>query len=140
MGNFRHGFAFPKFKNINIDNTSGSNNSNTAHVDIDYPMFRLADVHLMLAESALRLGDQGTAIQNVNLIRERAFQNSDYNLTSISLNEILDERSRELSWEATRRTDLIRFDYFTSADYVWPLKGGDFTGIGVDNHLKLYLV
>ena len=76
-------------------------------------MFRLADVHLMLAESALRLGDQSTAIQNVNLIRERAFQNSDNNLNSISLNEILDERSRELSWEATRRTDLIRFDYFT---------------------------
>jgi hypothetical protein len=138
LGNFRHGFAFPKFKNINSDNSNGSNNSNTAHVDIDYPMFRLADVYLMLAESALRLGDQGTAIQNVNLVRERAFQNTDYNLTSISLNEILDERSRELSWEATRRTDLIRFDYFTSADYVWPLKGGDFTGIGVDNHLKLY--
>ena len=65
-----------KFKNINRDGTSGSNNANTSHVDIDFPMFRLADVYLMLAESALRLGDQGTALQYVNLIRERAYGNS----------------------------------------------------------------
>ena len=138
LGNFRHGFAFPKFKNINRDGSSGSNNSNTAHVDIDFPMFRLADVHLMLAESALRLGDQGTALQYVNLVRERAHGNQSQNLSSITLDDILDERSRELSWEGTRRTDLIRFGYFTSSDYTWPLKGGDFTGIGVENHLKLY--
>lgn len=138
LGNFRHGLAFPKFKNINRDGTSGSNNANTSHVDIDYPMFRLADVYLMLAESALRLGDQGTALQYVNLVRERAYGNQIHNLSSITLDDILDERSRELAWEATRRTDLIRYDYFTSSNYLWPLKGGDFEGTGVDSHLDLY--
>ena len=138
LGNFRHGLAFPKFKNINRDGTSGSNNANTSHVDIDYPMFRLADVYLMLAESALRLGDQGTALQYVNLIRERAYGNQSHNFSSITLDDILDERSRELAWEATRRTDLIRYDYFTSSNYLWPLKGGDFEGTGVDSHLDLY--
>ena len=138
LGNFRHGLAFPKFKNINRDGTSGSNNANTSHVDIDYPMFRLADVYLMLAESALRLGDQGTALQYVNLVRERAYGNQSHNFSSITLDDILDERSRELAWEATRRTDLIRYDYFTSSNYLWPLKGGDFEGTGVDSHLDLY--
>lgn len=138
LGNFRHGLAFPKFKNINRDGTNGSNNANTSHVDIDYPMFRLADVYLMLAESALRLGDQGTALQYVNLVRERAYGNQSHNFSSVTLDDILDERSRELAWEATRRTDLIRFDYFTSPNYLWPLKGGDLEGTGVDSHLDLY--
>ena len=120
------------------DGTNGSNNANTSHVDIDYPMFRLADVYLMLAESALRLGDQGTALQYVNLVRERAHGNPSQNLSSITLDDILDERSRELAWEATRRTDLIRYGYFTSSNYLWPLKGGDFNGIGVSQHLDLY--
>ena len=138
LGNFRHGLAFPKFKNINRDGSSGSNNANTSHVDINYPMFRLADVYLMFAEASLRLGDQGTALQYVNYIRERAFGNSSNNLNSITIDEILDERSRELSWEATRRTDLIRYGYFTSSNYVWPLKGGDYNGVGVEPHLRLY--
>lgn len=138
LGDFSHGLALPKFKNINRNGTSGSNNANTSHVDTDFPMFRLADVYLMLAESALRLGDQGTALQYVNLIRERAYGNQSHNLGSITLDDILDERSRELAWEATRRTDLIRYDYFTSSNYLWPLKGGDLEGTGVDSHLNLY--
>ena len=138
LSNFRHGFAFPKFKNINRDGTMGSNNANTSHVDIDYPMFRLADVYLMLAESALRLGDEGTALQYVNLIRERAHGNQSHNFSSVTLDDILDERSRELAWEATRRTDLVRFGYFTSSNYLWPFKGGNSEGVGVSPHLNLY--
>ena len=37
---------------------------------------------------------------------------------------MIDERARELFYEAQRRTDLIRFGKYTSADYVWPWKGG----------------
>ncbi|NBV11169.1 MAG: RagB/SusD family nutrient uptake outer membrane protein, partial [Chitinophagia bacterium] len=103
---------------------NGSNNANSAHVDIDFPMFRLADVYLMLAESSFRLGDQATALQYVNLIRTRAYNTSAFNVASLSLDDILDERARELSWEATRRTDLIRFGKFTGGDYVWSFKGG----------------
>ena len=138
IGNFRHGFAFPKFKNINSTGSVGSNNGSSAHVDIDFPMFRLADVYLMLAESSLRIGDQGTAMQYVNLIRERAHGNSLNNLSTLTLDDILDERSRELSWEATRRTDLIRFGYFTSSNYLWPFKGGDINGVETEDHLRLY--
>ena len=71
----------------------GSNNGTSAHVDIDFPMFRLADVYLMLAESAYRNGDQGTALNYINILRERAYGNSNNNISSISLDDILDEES-----------------------------------------------
>lgn len=138
LGNFREGYAFPKYKNLYSDGAPASNNGSSAHVDIDFPMFRLADVYLMYAESALRTGDQATALQYVNLIRQRAFGNSNFDYTSINLDDILKERSLELSWEATRRTDLIRFGNFTSSNFLWPFKGGDVNGTGISDHLNLY--
>ncbi len=138
LGTFTQGYAFPKFKNKTKAGANGSNNGSSPHVDIDFPMFRLADVYLMLAEASYRNGDQGTALQYMNLIRERAFGNSNFNFASLTLNDFLDERARELSWEGHRRTDLIRFGLFTSADYVWSFKGGDVLGMGVSSHLNLY--
>ena len=138
LGTFTQGYAYPKYKNVTSVGDVGSNNGTSAHVDIDFPMFRLADVYLMLAESAYRNGDQGTALNYINMLRERAYGNSNNNMSSISLDDILDERSRELAWEGSRRTDLIRFGKFTSGDYVWPFKGGDVSGIGTSSHLELY--
>jgi hypothetical protein len=43
-----------------------------------------------------------------------------------------------MQWEATRRTDLIRFGYFASSNYVWPFKGGDVAGVGVPTYVNLY--
>ena len=125
-------------KNKTAAGINGSNNATSAHVDIDFPMFRLADVYLMLAEAKHRLGDQGSALTYVNLVRERAYGNTSFNLGAVSLLDILDERARELQWEGTRRTDLIRYGLFTSGTYVWPFKGGDVAGIGVDDHFNLY--
>ena len=138
LGTFTQGYAYPKYKNITSVGDVGSNNGSSAHVDIDFPMFRLADVYLMLAESAWREGDQGTAVNYVNMLRERAYGNTNSNVASLSLDDLLDERSRELAWEGSRRTDLIRFDKFTGGDYVWPFKGGDVSGVGVSDHLSLY--
>ena len=138
LGTFTQGYAYPKYKNVTSVGDVGSNNGTSAHVDIDFPMFRLADVYLMLAESAYRNGDQVTALNYINMLRERAYGNSNNNMSSISLDDILDERSRELAWEGSRRTDLIRFGKFTSGDYVWPFKGGDVSGVGTSSHLELY--
>ena len=51
---------------------------------------------------------------------------------------ILDERCRELYWEGTRRTDLIRFGLFTSPAYVWTFKGGVLSGTGVNNRYNVF--
>ncbi|MEN9304198.1 MAG: hypothetical protein RL264_2627 [Bacteroidota bacterium] len=138
MSTFTQGYANPKFKNKTKAGLNGSNNASTAHVDIDFPMFRLADVYLMYAEAELRNGNSSNAVQYVNLVRQRAFGNSSFNFTSVTLDDILDERARELNWEGTRRTDLIRFNKFTGSDYVWTFKGNDVNGVGTPDYLKLY--
>jgi hypothetical protein len=138
LAQFKYGYAFPKYKNKTKAGQNGSNNAASPFVDIDFPMFRLADVYLMLAESSYRLGDQSTALQYINAIRTRAYSTSAFNFSSLTLDDILDERARELSWEATRRTDLIRFGKFTGGDYLWSFKGGEVDGIAIDAYRNLY--
>lgn len=136
---FSHGYALPKFKNIKSTGQVGSNNANTAFVDVDFPMFRLADVYLMYAECATRgFADLGQGTTYFNMLRERAYGNSDFNIGTPTLEDILDERSRELHWECTRRTDLIRFNLFTEGDYLWSFKGGSVEGQAVSSHRNLY--
>ncbi len=51
---------------------------------------------------------------------------------------ILDERGRELLWEAQRRTDLVRFGLFSGGGYIWQWKGGVQAGRATPAHLDLY--
>lgn len=89
----------------------------------DVPVLRLADVLLMKAEAILRgapattsNGELQTPLVLVNKVRARAGAQL---ATNIDLNGMLDERARELSWEAWRRNDLIRFEQFET-DYPLP--------------------
>lgn len=124
VGTFTDGYGIKKFRNVTSQGAAGSDASGD-FVDTDFPMFRLADAYLMYAECNLRGGggDSNTAISYINALRERAYGNVNGNVSSIDLNFILDERARELHWEAHRRTDLIRFGKFTGGSYVWPWKG-----------------
>ena len=104
------GFFGEKFSNL-TDAGEAASNTGAVGADIDYPVFRLADVYLMLAESVLRGGTGATrdeALQLVNKLRERAFGTADGNINEaqFTLQFILDERARELYWESCRRTDL----------------------------------
>ncbi len=124
IGKFKEGYAFPKYSNKNLAGQAGSD---PTHADTDYPMFRLADAYLMYAEAVLRGATGGSAaeaLNYVNQIRTRAYGNSNGNIkqSELTLPFLLDERSRELCWEATRRLDLIRFNQFTE-NGVWPWKG-----------------
>jgi len=126
IGLFTDGYAITKFKNVDRDGNAGID---LTHPDTDFPMFRLADVYLMYAEAVLRGGtggDEGTALNYVNIVRERAFGGStDGHITSgdLNLDFVIDERARELYWEGHRRTDLVRFKQFTGGTYLWPWKG-----------------
>ena len=123
---FTDGYAVKKFKNVDVNGVQGSD-AGGDFVDVDFPMFRLADAYLMYAEIFLR-GGGGNATQAafyVNELRERAYGSPAGNIaaTDLTLDFILDERSRELHWEAHRRTDLVRFGQFTT-NGIWPWKGG----------------
>lgn len=77
-------------------------------------VFRLAETYLVAAEAAFMDGDVPNAVKYLNLLRERAAatganpQLMDITAADISLNFILDERSRELCGEMVRWWDLVR--------------------------------
>ena len=73
-------------------------------------IFRYADAHLMRAEAMLRNGDAGGALTEVNALRTLRGASP---LSSLSLDDMIDERGRELYIEFFRRNDLLRFGQFT---------------------------
>ena len=140
VGNFNDGYAIVKFRNVT---STGANGSNPVHVDTDFPFFRLAEIYLNYAEATLRGGaggSAGTALDYINLLRTRAYGGAAGNIAApaLTLGFILDERAKELHWEAVRRTDLIRYNQFTEAGYLWAWKGGTMGGQAVGAHRKLF--
>lgn len=109
-------------------------------VDIDFPVFRIAEMYLIYAEAVLRGGTGGstaTALGYLNQLSLRGRNNAN-SIAAMTLQYILDERGRELMWEGFRRTDLIRYGLFTSGTYLWAWKGGVQNGTAVDDKYKLY--
>ena len=86
--------------------------------DNDFVFFRLPDVLLMKAEAISRGGTEtnagpygSSAKSIVNAIRTDPSRGASA-LSSVGLNDIYDERGRELWWEGWRRQDMIRFNKF----------------------------
>ncbi|MFI3248600.1 MAG: RagB/SusD family nutrient uptake outer membrane protein [Rikenellaceae bacterium] len=147
------GWSVYKFTNLNSDGSAGKNSS---FPDTDFPMFRLADIYLTYAEAVARGGSGGdisTAVEYINALRARGYGDSSANVTAswltssapvsgsttaVAYGNILNERARELYWEGTRRTDLIRYGLFTSSSYVWAEKGGVVSGVGTSSHLDIF--
>ena len=86
------------------------------NINNDYVYFRLGDVLLMKAEAILRGGTGATnaggygttALAIVNALRTHPSRNASA-LASVSLDQLLDERGREMYLESWRKQDLIRF-------------------------------
>lgn len=138
---FKEGYAVTKFKNITSTGVQGKDAAGN-FVDTDIALIRLPEIYLNYAEATLRGGNGNVteAVNRVNQIRARAYGNASGNITSgdLTLNFILDERARELYWEGQRRTDLVRYNYFTSNAYVWPFKGNQPTGTSVGSFRNVF--
>jgi hypothetical protein len=76
----------------------------------DFPLFRLSDFYLMKAETEIRQGRSGD--EWVNPIRVRA-NVAPY--SGCTLDQLLEERGREMFVEGHRRQDLIRFGKYANA-------------------------
>jgi len=71
----------------------------------DLTILRYADILLMAAE--LHLGD-GKDIEYFNRVRNRAFQDNDHEVTSLTIQNIMEERRYEFALEGLRYFDLLR--------------------------------
>lgn len=148
LPNSLNGYSITKYRNVNRDGSSiNQENIFNNLSDIDFPVFRLAEMFLIYAEAVLRGGaggDMNLAVNYVNRIRGRAYDNNpnsalgNINASELTLDFIIDERARELMWEGFRRTDLIRYNRLTTSDYLWAWKGGVKDGAAVDSKFRLF--
>lgn len=97
-------FAGARMSKYEMDNTTSSylNHNN------DKVFWRYADALLLAAEAKVRMGQSGDA--EVNMVRDRVQAGQKSNVT---LQDILDERMLEFSYEGMRRQDQIRFGTYT---------------------------
>jgi starch-binding outer membrane protein, SusD/RagB family len=109
-----HGARMVKWE-INYNSDAGN----------DLAVVRYADILLLKAEALMRKnGGQATqeAVDLVNQVRERAFENPsehEYTTATLTMDELLAERSRELYFEGVRRNDLVRFDRWVRGEWEW---------------------
>lgn len=133
---FVKGIATPKWNN---NYSNGGTPHDSYNVDIDFFLFRVAEAYLNAAEAEMHLHGEGSAKAKkyIDALRDRAHAAK---RASYTLNDVLDERSRELYCEGLRRTDLIRFNQFggTQATYKWELKGGSTNGTTFAKTNNLY--
>lgn len=121
---FTNGYAIAKFNNFKCD---GSRGSDETFPDSHLFYMRKAEAYLTYAEALTRLAGSGAAapaeaVDAINQIRARAHA---IQKASYSLNDILDEWSREFYFEGRRRVDLIRFGMFGGqSSYKWQWMGG----------------
>ena len=137
MGEFSNGIGFQKYKNIKSDGTPGKAEG---FPDTDFPMFRYADVLLMAAECAMNGAtsiSKAEGLGYMNEVRARAGLGA-LAETDLTVDNILDERARELYLELWRRQDLVRYDRFTTDKYIWQWKGGVHDGKAVEDYKNLY--
>lgn len=103
---------------VNLPPVRNQNNTST-----NFPIVRYADVLLMAAEADLNVNGAptATAVEYFNQIRRRAFGYPPstpvpgFDVTTFTMQDIMDERSRELCFEGVRRFDLIRWGTITTA-------------------------
>lgn len=138
------GLSTFKFRNVTRDTLPAPHKDpGNVFSDIDFPLFRLAEIYLIYAEAVLRNGsggDAATALGYINLLRRRAYggTSGDISAGQLTTDFILDERGRELYYEAFRRTDLVRYNKFTSPGYLWAWKGGVLGGTGVADKYNVF--
>jgi hypothetical protein len=142
ISEFKDGLGVIKYRNRTRTGAFGSDPERTFS-DIDFPVFRLAEMYLIYAEGAARnatAANQQKAVGYINELRFRAIGNNSGNIQASNLNPdfILDERARELYWEGHRRTDLRRHRKFVESTYLWPWKGGVKNGTGVADFRNIY--
>ncbi len=109
---------FPSLKKFDHPELYCHTNAKKPYSSTDCIIYRLAETYLLSAEAAWRAGDTKTAVDRINVIRNRACEGHDgsMNISEADLTQdfLLDEYARELIGEWSRWTTLKRFRAFES--------------------------
>ncbi len=137
LNTFLNGWSCIKFNNVPHDQTAEDFAPTAAtknFSDIDWPLIRLGEIHLIYAEACMHAG--GDASAQIKALADRAGVAAP---EKIDADFLMAERARELMWEGHRRTDLIRFNKWISG-YNWTFKGGNFAGQDLPAHFNIFPV
>ena len=134
---FTSGYAVGKFRNTY---TAGTPGHSTQFVDTDFFLMRSAEAYLIAAEADARINGGTTSATGTGYINELRSRANTSTQNQFTLQQILDERARELYFEGFRRTDLIRFGQYHSDDYLWDWKGGVPTGVSFPATRDLFAI
>ena len=137
LNTFLNGWSCIKFNNVphNMDAVDYAATAATKNFsDIDWPLIRLGEIHLIYAEACMHAG--GSASSQLEALAKRAGVSAPAEVTE---DWLMAERARELMWEAHRRTDLIRYGKWISG-YNWTYKGGNFGGQDLPSHFNIFPV
>ena len=136
IGTITKGLAITKWTNEHADGTTDFHDN--AIPDTDIPFIRLAEAYLTRAEANWRKGaPEATVLADINALRDRAHASRWIGSDLTPLN-FVKEWGREFYLEGRRRTDLRRFNMFTTNTYLWEWKGGVYEGTGVADYCHLY--
>lgn len=115
----RNWFGFPYYKLWMEDFDRNVSNGYTGVEYIggpgDWYLYRLAEAYLLRAEAYYWTNDYAQAAEDVNKIRKRAGCTTLFNAADMSglqgLDNIMDERARELTYEELRHVELVRVSF-----------------------------
>ncbi|KAA8477193.1 putative outer membrane starch-binding protein [Arcticibacter tournemirensis] len=133
QGEENSGYRFNKYK------PGASTDPN--YMSNDWAIYRLTWVYFAKAEAIMRKNGgtaNAEAVDLINTCKRRAFSAADwpaeaYTTSTLTINELFNERTREFFFEGWRRQDLIRFGRFLTAEW-WDHKPS------LQEHLKLMRV
>ena len=137
LNTFLNGWSCIKFNNVPHDSTAVQYAATAAtknFSDIDWPLIRLGEIHLIYAEACMHAG--GNASAQLKALADRAGVAAP---TTVDEDFLMAERARELMWEGHRRTDLIRYGKWIKG-YNWTYKGGDYAGRDLPAHFNIFPV
>lgn len=107
----------------------------------DWVVFRLSDIYLMKAEAEVRAGTVTDGLTLVNSIRTRAYGgDASHNWVAgqLTLDNILAERGRELTWEGWRRNDMVRYEVVSGTPYFSAARNPGKNQDPSDGHLLIF--
>ncbi len=136
---FTEQIAVVKYNNLYSD--GGTSPTEGQYVDTDFFLLRAAEAYLTYAEATARQnGGKATSdgLARLNEVRARAHASK---LASATLDQILDEWSREFYFEGRRRLDLIRYGYYGGDNsYNWWNKGGVPAGASFPAYRNIFAI